>query len=864
MTLGQRICRRLISKANYLQKFQKQMMLIEQCRAIRLQKRTVWPLFIAVLIGVLPFAKAFGSWTEIRLEPSALVLPGPGTSQRFIISALDEQENTIDVTTRVAIRSSQPEIVDIDIARGRIVAKAVGQAWVQVEFADIKRNFLVEVSAGSSEVAVSFARDVVSILTIKGCNGSGCHGSPAGKNGFKLSLFGYDTGTDHRMIVHEHNGRRVDLKNPAESLLLKKPTFAIAHGGGHLMTTDSEEYETLHRWLKQGAQLDRSGAQLIRLELYPNQQILVGSGASQKLVAVGRLSDGTTRDMTDQVHFVSADDAVVRVSGEDTISAVNPGLTNVMARAMGKVATAQIGVIEERASLGYPVAKTQNFIDEIVFRKLRKMNVIPARRTSDQEFVRRVYLDAGGVLPTHQQISRFLDDTSTQKREKLIDEILSSEAYVDHWLVKFEDWYRNNQLNSQGRSMGVFKDWIREWLAGDTGYDDLVRVFLTSTGDTLVAPETNFWHPATDFMLKKFSTAKATPSVTRLFLGVRVECAECHNHPLENFTQDDFYGFAAFFSRLRVKHGYGSYRRTWYLDDEGEIEHPVTKQPVTPKFLAGTTPKIPEGVDRREVLAKWITAPENPYFARATVNRIWNEYFQMGIVEPFDDFRSTNMPSNSKLLDRLADHFIQNGFRLRPLHRAILNSRVYQSASKRTGSTPLERALFASYSPRRLTSEVLLDAVSDVTGVPHVFSAGMGTDTLQLYPMGTRAKDVYVPDQAEYFLRVFGTPRRDVIKEREKSPTLAQALHMLNGQTIRDKLESANNIIGAELTTGSSDLEIIEEVYQRAYARSPNKKERIALKEFVASELRAGRGRRRALENILWAVLNSKEFLLNY
>ncbi len=840
------------------------MSLIAKYIAIGFRKKTVHSLFIVVLIGALSFSEAFGGWTELRLEPSALVLPGPGASQRFIVSALDEQGNTVDITTKVAIFSSQPETVDIDLARGRIVAKTVGQAWIQVEFADVKENFLVKVRASSSEVAASFARDVVSILTIKGCNGSGCHGSPAGKNGFKLSLFGYDTAADHRMIVHEHSGRRVNLENPAESLLLKKPTFAIAHGGGHLMTTDSEEYETLYRWLEQGAQLNHSGAQLVRLELYPNQQILIGNDASQKLIAVGRLSDGTTKDMTEHVHFTSADDAVARVSSDGTVSAVNSGLANVIARAMGKVATTQIGVIEERASLDYPIAENKNFIDEIVFRKLREMNVMPARRTSDREFVRRVYLDAGGILPTRQQVSRFLEDTSSQKRERLIDEILASEAYVDHWLVKFEDWYRNNQLNSQGRSMGVFKDWIREWLTGKAGYDDLVRVFLTSTGDTLVVPETNFWHPATDFMLKEFSTAKVTPSVTRLFLGVRVECAECHNHPLENFTQDDFYGFSAFFSRLRVKHGYGSYRRTWYLDDEGEIEHPVTKQSVAPKFLAGATPKIPEGVDRRKVLADWITAPENPYFARATVNRIWNEYFQMGIVEPFDDFRSTNMPSNSQLLDRLADHFIQNGFRLRSLHRAILNSRVYQSASKRTGSTPLERALFASYSPRRLTSEVLLDAVSDVTGVPHIFSAGMGTDTLQLYPVGTRSKDVYVPDQAEYFLRVFGTPRRDVIKEREKSPTLAQALHMLNGQTIHNKLKSADNIIGAGLTAGSSDLEIVEEVYQKAYTRPPNKKERITLMEFIASELGAGRGRRRALENILWAVLNSKEFLLNY
>ena len=291
--------------------------------------------------------------------------------------------------------------------------------------------------------------------------------------------------------------------------------------------------------------------------------------------------------------------------------------------------------------------------------------------------------------------------------------------------------------------MGVFKDWMRDWVADDRPYDELVRLLLTSTGDTIVNPAANFWHPSTDFMLKEFSVIKVTPSVTRLFLGVRVECAECHNHPLENFTQDDFYGFAAFFSRLGVKHGYGEYRRTWYLKDEGEVEHPITKEPVAPKFLAGKQPEISEEIDRREVLADWTISPENPFFARATVNRIWHEYFQTGIVEPFDDFRSTNAPSNPELLDRLAGHFIQNGYRFKPLHRLILNSRTYQLKSKKSGQTPLEKMLFASYAPRQLTSEVLLDTIVQTTGADHVFWAW---GTLQVYPEGTSSKDIYLPD----------------------------------------------------------------------------------------------------------------------
>ena len=630
------------------------------------------------------------------------------------------------------------------------------------------------------------------------------------------------------------------------------------------MTSESEQYQTLYKWLEQGARFDDSGARLTHLGLYPRQRVLVGKSASQKFVAMARLSDGTTRDMTEQVRFMVADEAVAKLSKDGTVSAAGPGLTSVMARAMGKVATSQIGVIDQPAGPDYPIIEAANFIDEIVFRKMREMNIPPAPRTSDRQFIRRVYLDAAGVLPTPERTARFLNDRASDKRARLIDEILASDDYVSHWLVKFEDWYRNNQLHSQGRSMGVFKDWMRDWLAGEGGYDDLVRSFLTSTGDTMVVPEANFWHPATDFMLKEFSTTKVTPSVTRLFLGVRIECAECHNHPLENFTQDDFYGFAAFFGRLRVKHGYGEYRRTWYLDEEGEVEHPITKQPVAPKFLAGATPEISEGTDRRQVLAKWLTAADNPFFARATVNRIWNEYFQSGIVEPFDDFRSTNMPSNPELLDRIATHFIQNGFRFRPLHRLILNSRIYQSASKRSGPSPIEKTLFVNYAPRRLTSEVLLDAISDVTGSPHVFTAGFGADGPQVYPMGTRAKDIYLPDSPEYFLRAFGTPRRDIIKDRAKSPTLAQALHMMNGRTVREKVEAEDNILGKRLAEGRDDFQIVAEFYERAYARPPTVEERDTVTAFLASERKIERGRRRALENVLWAVLNSKEFLLNH
>ena len=815
-----------------------------------------------LLIGCVASAGPRSSqWKQLRLEPQQVALAGPGAAQHFVVTGVDGSGNEVDVTGLASVTSSDPESLAVDSAQPVLHGRAPGKFQVRVALDGVSIQVPVEVRPGSSDLRVSFSRDIASILTQKGCNGSGCHGSPAGQNGFKLSLYGDDLAADYKMILHEHDGRRVNLGNPPESLLLKKPTFAIAHGGGHLITPESERYKTILDWLEQGADLDDSGAQLTRLEIYPSRRILVGRGHEQRMAVLGRLSDGSTRDMTAEVRFVSGDETVVQVGSDGFVHAAGPGLTTVMARAMGKVATSRIGVIQARPGDDYPDIASNNFIDDLVFAKLREMNERSAAVTTDREFARRVYLDAVGMLPTPDQLHRFLNDSRPNGRARLIDELLDSDDYTRHWLVKFEDWFRNNQLHSQGRSMGVFKDWVRDWIAADRPYDEVVRELLTSTGDTMVNPAANFWHPATDFMLKEFSVIKVTPSVTRLFLGVRIECAECHNHPLENFTQDDFYGFAAFFSRLGVKHGYGEYRRTWYLKEEGEVEHPVTKEPVAPKFLAGRRPELSKEDDRRQVLADWIVSPENPFFARATVNRIWHEYFQTGIVEPPDDFRSTNAPSNPELLDRLADYFIEKGYRFKSLHRLILNSRTYQLKSEKSGQTPLEKMLFASFAPRQLPSEVLLDTIVQTTGVDHVFLAA---GPLQTYPKGTSAKDIYLPDGPDYFLQTFGTPRRDIIKDRAKSPTLAKSLHMMNGKTVRDKIEASDNVLGKLIADGSSDAEIAAEIYERAYSRAPTVQERETLARFLSDEAATGRGRRRALENVLWAVLNSKEFQLNY
>ncbi len=811
----------------------------------------------SVSAWLLPLCAAIAGAQSLRLDPPAIHLSGPGDSQRYLVTMIAADGSETDVTREAALHPSDAAVVQKDA--GRLVGARPGEAEVAVEHAGLRAVTKVRVgtrSTGGQQTPVSFTRDVLSILTTKGCNSSSCHGSPAGQSGFKLSLFGSDSEADHRMIAAAHQGRRVDRANAANSLLLRKPSLAVAHGGGRLMSADSDEYRTVLNWLSQGAALDTGGARLEALEIYPSERILVGAGSIQPVAAIGRMSDGTTRDMTGDVRFSVIDTGVIGEPSGGSIAAKGQGLTTLMARAVGKTATAQFVVIGSRPGADYPAQAANNFIDTSVYAKLRQVNVVPYPLSGDAAFVRRVYLDAIGMLPSQEETHAFLVDARPNKRALLIDALLARPEYASRWMVKFEDWFRNSQFNSQGRTNASFKNWIHDFVEQDRPYSEVVRELLTSEGDTTVRPAGNFWHPAMDFMLKTFDVNKITPTVSRLFLGMRIECAECHNHPLENLTQDDFYGMAAFFSRLKVKHGYAQYRRVWYTEREGEVLHPVTKKPVAPKFLGAGRPPVEEAADRRAVLADWIVA--QPQFARATVNRIWAEYFRTGIVDPYDDFRSTNRPTNPELLDQLARYFADSGYRFKALHRLILNSRVYQAASRAPGragqSAPLERALFARYEPRQLSAEILLDSVSQVTGVAHSFSG---------YPEGTSAKDLIATNGPDHFLGTFGFPRRDILAERAESPSLAQALLLMNNATVRGKVEDAGNAIGKLIESGLDDRAIVEALWRRGLSRVPSAAEWKSLESYMGSERDAGRSRRRVLENVLWVLLNSKEFRIN-
>ncbi|MBM3801358.1 MAG: DUF1553 domain-containing protein [Acidimicrobiia bacterium] len=788
-------------------------------------------------------------------EPAEVRLSNPGASQRLVVTGFYEDGTARDRSLECRYRSLSPRVAQVS-EDGSVRGVSPGEAVVEAQLQGKSALVAVRVAANPSEVSVNFSQDLLSIFTQKSCNSPSCHGAIAGQNGFKLSLFGYDPEADFRMIVKAKEGRRVNLADPEQSLILLKPSASIPHGGGQVLPNDSHEYRTLLAWLKQGAKYNADGARVTGIEIFPKERFLVGVGETQRWAVVGRLSDGTTRDMSREVRYQSGDPAVATVTLEGVSKAVGLGLTHVLVRAHGKVAVARLGVIDGPPDKGLAGEPPSNFVDQAVFGQLRTLNLVPAGLSSDEEFLRRVYLDTIGLLPTLAERERFLQDTRRDKRSRLIDELLARSEFAAFWTTKLEDSFRNHQTPIQSRTQGAFRRYLSRFIGEDRPYDEVARELLTSLGDQTLNPAAAFWAPSSDIVLDIAKTNNVTTTVSRLFMGVRMECVECHNHPLENLTQNDFFDLSAFFGQIRLKHGYEAYRRVWYLDPERKTLHPQTQQPVKPAIPFDRTFPVRERGDYRIDLARWLASPENPFFARAIANRIWREYFNVGIVEPFDDFRTSNPPSNPALLDKLAQHLVANQFRLKALHRAILNSKTYQAASEPDPRNRLQRPnFFTHYNVRMLPAESLLDCLSQTTAVAQDFT---------YYPKGTRAQEVLFPDYPGYFLQLFGFPERLSLEERRKEPSLSQALHLMFGDTVLKKVQDEDNIVGKLIRQQKNDDQIIDHLFLSAYCREPAPEEEQSLKRYVATGYAESRGRKAIFDDLLWVVVNSEEFRTNH
>ena len=699
---------------------------------------------------------------------------------------------------------------------------------------------------------LSFVKDIVPIFTKSGCANSNCHGSIRGQAGFKLSLFGYEPDLDYAAIVKAQDGRRINRADPAKSLILMKPTFSTPHGGGERFKAGSLEYDAILNWIRDGATYDSAGSPRLRsIRVTPEEVTLVGLNSKQQLSVGGTYTDGTSEDLTRKVQYTANDESVLDVSPDGEIRAKRAGETSIMVRTLGKAVATRIAVIETPPMKDYPEVPRNNFIDEFIFSKLKRVNIIPSPLSSDSEFVRRVYLDAIGLLPTLEESARFLDSKDPRKRAALIEELIGRAEFAEIWATRFSDLLRVGLLDQRSKGGRIMYSWLREAMREDRPFDQFATELITASGNLYFNPASNFYY------ITEFSEPEnIATNVSQVFLGVRIECARCHNHPWEKWTQEDFWGFAAFFGRMGVKDTYENDESEITLKPAGEVISPKTKKRVDAKYLDGPTES--EGLDEdiRVKLAKWVTSPQNPWFARAIVNRVFKHYMGRGIVEPLDDFRVTNPATNEALLDALAKDFVANGYRLKHTIRLILNSRAYQLSSVPNATNRGDVLNYSHYYVRRLLAEELIDSMSEVTGVQEAFPG---------YMPGTRA--MTIPQGAPtYFLQTFGRLKaREVICERDNSPDVAQAMHLISGQTIQHQITGKGRTLDQWLADSSlSDEEITRRLFMATLVHPSNDRE---VAQVVAS-IHSGTGgpdaRRQVFEDVLWSIFNSKAFIFNH
>ncbi len=819
------------------------------------RRETVWSLLALGLIaletgggGGSAAAKEAVSQTMHKMEvaPTECRLDGRRATQQMLATAWNVDGSIRDATRSVEWVVRDPRIAKVD-ARGRVIPLRDGTTEVLARFGSFEVASKVTVRGMSEPSPVSFRRDVIPAFSQAGCNMGACHGTPTGKGGFRLSLRGYLPDQDFQILTRETGGRRINTMAAESSLLLRKPLGEVAHEGGLRLSRGTKTYEYLHDWIAEGAKDDPKGPTAVRLEIAPGARVLLAPAATQQLLARVHYSDGSSRDVTPICYYDSSNPEIAEVGTDAHVRFKTRGEVAVIAHYLNLVANVRLTHLVEVPGFAEAKVPRDNVVDQTVFAKLNRMRIRPSDLCSDREFIRRAYLDVIGVLPRPEEVERFLAMPEKTRRNAVIDELLDRPEFYDFWALKFADILRSNGRLIQSKGAYAFHRWIRASLEQDVPLDRFVQELLTAEGSTFKNPAANYYRISRD-------PESAVETTAQLFLGVRIQCAKCHNHPFERWTQDDYYGFAAFFSQVGRKKGNLPDEEVVYPSGSGEVRQPRTGETMKPKALGGPVmdgPKAPE--DRRVRLASWLSSADNPFFAKSLVNRVWYHLMGRGIVEPVDDFRDSNPASNDELLDGLTAEFVKEGYLLRPLIRTILRSRTYQLSAV-TNSMNVDDTLYFSHCQTKLLpAEVLLDAISAVTATSTKFDG---------LPMGARACQIPDGKMENPFLKTFGRPARELACEceRESESNLSQALQLIGGATVNGKLRDEKGRMSTLAASKKAPEEIARELYEVALSRNPTPAER----EAAVKHLTAAKNRREAVEDLGWVLINSKEFLFRH
>jgi hypothetical protein len=798
------------------------------------------------------------------LLPPKIELSSPAARQMLVVQWQAGEQFLEQVPAdAVRLESSDPAVVKID--GNQAVPVADGTATITARVGEQTATAEVTVSRMQEPFAWSFRNHVESVLSKQGCNGGACHGARAGQKGFRLTLFGFDVDADYTYLTRQAVGRRIVPSDPGRSLILTKPTGLLPHKGGVRLELGSLEYRVLAEWIASGVPGPQDDdPQIVRVEVLPKYSIQ-SPGKSQQLVVLAHFSDGHVEDATRWAKYTSIHSTVAGVDERGLVSITGAGEGAIKVWYLNHNAIGYVTVPHESSVAPdvFANAERRNFIDEHVMAKLEALKLPPSPRCDDATFLRRAYLDTIGTLPTADEARAFLEDPSPDKRDRLIDHLLARPEFVDYWTYKWSDLLLVSGQRLRPKALEAYHQWIRTSVTENKPWNAFVREIVTAVGSTHENGAANFYALHQDPENMAETTAQA-------FMGLSINCAKCHNHPLEKWTNDQYYGFANLFSRVRAKGWGGDFRggdgmRVVYSDTQGELMQPSTGLPQPPQPLDGDPLALAATEDRRLAVADWLTSPENPYFTRAIVNRVWANFFGVGLVEAVDDMRLTNPPSNEELLSAAAEHLVEQRYDLKQLMRAILQSETYQRSSTPLPENEADERFYSHYYPKRLKAEVLLDAIAQATAVPTDFKAATPDSRKPGAAIPNIKRALQLPDGYvdSYFLATFGKPDRLITCECERSnePSMTQVLHLYNGETVNEKLQSAGS--AAEQAAATDDnASILEELYLAALSRLPTDDE----KQPLLAELSAVNDdeRRLVIEDLYWSVLTSREFLFNH